>query len=263
MRKPVAILVTAFCLAFFLPALAGPPHKYDNTFVQARKIGSDLYQTLDPKFQKNIFPEPIQIEQMEAPIITPVEGADENKALCQVKISVGYIDLINRLAHAKAIDRIQSGYFQKYISNLASASDSETLPEPPNVVDDKFWSDDVMNDQASYFNQIMGMTLALNLTHHYLGHYTHFAGQMFASKLVPINTLIAPAEWDATVKAATLNALNTAFGTEGPKALFDAIDKMKTRPTWTAFIVPPTADLKKLNKQLKKYEEDFFKGGLK
>jgi len=259
-RKLVTILVTATCLAVLLPAWAGPAHKYDNGFTQTRKIGSDLYQTLDAKYQKSIFPEPVQIEQMETPIITPIEGEDENKSLREVKISVGYIDLINHLAHAKAIDRIQSGYFQKYLSNLAAAPDTDSGPLP---VEDKFWSDDVMNDQASYFNQMMGITVSLALTHHYLGHYNQFSSQMFASKLVPIDTLITPAEWEATVKAAALNALNTAFGTDGPKALFEAIDKLKTRPTWTTFIVPPTADLKKLNKELKKYEDDFFKGGLK
>jgi hypothetical protein len=242
------------------PAWAAPTHKYDNGFAQTRKIGSDLYQTLDPKFQKSIFPEPVQIEQMETPLITPVEGEDENKSLREVKISVGFIDLINHLAHAKAIDHIQSGYFQKYLANLAAATENEAGPEP---VEEKYWSDDVMNDQASYFNQMMGITVSLALTHHYLGHYNQFSSQMFASKLVPIDTLITPAEWEATVKAATLNALNTAFGTDGAKALFEAIDKLKTKPNWVAFIVPPTTDLKKLNKELKKYEDDFFKGGLK
>ena len=56
---------------------------------------------------------------MEAPIIVPSEGADENKSLREVKISVGFIELMNHIAHAKAIDRIQPGYFQTYILNLS------------------------------------------------------------------------------------------------------------------------------------------------
>jgi len=131
------------------------------------------------------------------------------------------------------------------------------------MVDNRYWTDHVMNDQASFFNQIIGLTVALNLSHHYLGHYTKFSSQMLAGKLVPINDLLAPAEWEASVKAATLNALNCALGTDGPKALFEAIDQMPKRPAWTAFIVPPTTDLKKLNKQLKKYEDDYFHGQLK
>ena len=249
-----------------MPALAAagaPAHVYGSGFSQARKLGGDLYETLDPKYQKSIYPEPIKVEPMEAPVIVPSEGADESKSLREVKVSVGFIDLVNHIAHAKAIDRIQPGYFQQYILNLSRAADNDAPPEPPNMVDNRYWTDDVMNDQASYFNQIIGMTMALNLSHHYLGHYTKFSSQMLAGKLVPINNLLAPAEWDASVKAATLNALNCALGTDGPKALFEAIDKMPKRPAWTAFIVPPATDLKKLNKQLKKYEDDFFHGGLK
>jgi hypothetical protein len=131
------------------------------------------------------------------------------------------------------------------------------------MVDNRYWTDDIMNDQASYFTQMIGMTLALSLSQHYLGHFDQYAGQMLAGKLVPINNFIPPDSWEAGVKAATLNCLNCAVAMEGAKALFEAIDKMPSRPAWTAFIVPPTADLKKLNKQLKTYEDEFFHGKLR
>jgi len=254
------------CLLLSWPALGAagsPPHVYGDALTQTRKLGSDLYQTLDQKYQKSIRPEPIQVEQMDAPIILPCQGADEEKSLLEVKVSVGFIDLVNHIAHAKAIDRIQPGYFDQYLLNLSKTAASGALPSPPNMIDNRYWTDDVMNDQASYFNQIIGMALALNLSHHYLGHYTKLSSQMLAGKLTPINLLLAPAEWDASVKAATLNSLNCALGTDGPKALFEAIDRMPTRPAWAAFIVPPATDLKKLGKQLKKYEDEFFRGGLK
>ena len=235
-------------LVLLAPALAAAgtaAHVYSSDFTQARRLCGDLYETLDPKYQKSLHPEPIKLEAMQAPIIVPVEGADENKSLREVKISAGFIDLINHIAHAKAIDRIQPGYFEQYILNLSRPADNDAPPAPPNMVDNRFWTDDVMNDQASFFNQIIGLTVALNLSHHYLGHYTKFSSQMLTGKLVPINNLLAPAEWEASVKAATLNALNCALGTDGPKALFEAIDKMPKRPAWTAFLAPPTADLKK------------------
>jgi hypothetical protein len=265
-RNQLKRLLVAAWLVLFLPGLTAadtPAHVYVNTLSQARKLGSDLYQTLDQKYQKSVYAEPIEVEQMEAPIIVPCDGADESKPLKEVKVSVGFIDLMNHIAHAKAIDQIQPHYFEQYIANLAATTEGGALPDPPNMVDNRYWTDDVMNDQASFFNQMIGMVMALNLSHHYLGHYTKFSSQMLAGKLVPINTLLAPAEWEASVKAATLNALNTALGTDGPKALFEAIDKMPRRPAWTAFIVPPTADLKKLNKELKKYEDQYFHGGLK
>ena len=51
------------------------------------------------------------------------------------------------------------------------------------------------------------------------------------------------------VKAAALNCLTDGVPVEGAVSLFDAIDKMPTRPAWTAFIAPPGANLKKMSKQ--------------
>ena len=111
---------------------------------------------------------------------------------------------------------------------------------------------------------MIGLTVALNLSHHYLGHYTKFSSQMLAGKLVPINNLLTPAEWDASVKAATTQRPGLRhLGTDGPRALLEAIDKMPKRPAWTAFIVPPATDIKKLIKELKRYRGPVSSMGLK
>jgi hypothetical protein len=119
-----------------------------------------------------------------------------------------------------------------------------------------------MNDQASYFNQMMGMTMAINLSRHYLGQFNKYAGQMQPGKLVPINNFLTSNEWETGVRAGAVNSLNCALGTEGAKALFDAMGKMHPRPAWTAYIVPQHIDIKRLNKKLAQYEVDFFHGML-
>ena len=206
----------------------------------------------------------LRLGQQDTPVITPVPGNEENKALDQVFVSAGYIDLLNHIAHAKAIDHIQPGYFNQYILNLARATGTDAPPEPPNMIDNRYWTDDVMNDQISYFNQMLGMTMAISLSHDYLGHFDKYSSQMLAGKLVPINGFPrAGGMEEASVKAATLNSLNCAVGTEGVRALFEAIDKMPQRPAWTAFIVPPGIDLKKVNKELSGYDTLYFHGGLK
>ena len=48
-------------------------------------------------------------------------------------------------------------------------------------VDARYWKDDVLNDQASYFNQMIGMMVAINLSHHYLGHFDKYAAKMAAA----------------------------------------------------------------------------------
>jgi hypothetical protein len=262
MKKIIALA----WLVLVIPAFASTnsaPHVYGTSFKDALKIGNDLYETLNEKYQKNVNPQLIQIETSDAPVITPIEGGDDNKVLHEVSVSVGFLDLINHIAHAKAIDRIQPGFFQQYVLNLARQPAGDAPVEAPNMVNARYWQDDVMNDQISYFNQMVGMTVAISLSHHYLGHYSKYASQMLAGKLTPINNFIAPPEWEISVRLAALNSLDCALGTDGAKALFEAIDKMPSRPPWTAFIIPANTDIKKLNKQLAKYETDYFHGGLK
>jgi hypothetical protein len=183
--------------------------------------------------------------------------------MAQVLISSGFVDLINHIAHAKAIDQVQPGYFQQYVSMLARQPAGETPPDPPNLSDARYWSDAVMNDQAGLFNQMMGLTLSINLSHLYLGHYHKYAGQMLGAKLLPINNFVTTAEWSASVKAAALNSLNCALATKGAEALFEAIDQMPQRPAWTSYIVPGNVNIKKLNAQLALYETEYFQGALK
>ena len=264
-RNDLKTLLAAAWLAAVVPALAATnsvPHVYPGGVQAASTLGNALYSALDPRFQGGLHPNPVTVENMEAPVITPIALHDGNQRLGEVFVSTGYIDLLNHLAHAKAIDRIQPGYFQQYILNLSRDMGGDAPPKAPTIIDNRYWTDEIMTLQEGYFNQIIGMTMALNLSHHYLGHYSKFSGRMLAGKLVPINSLLAPVEWDASVKAATLNALNCALGTDAPAALFDAIGKMPKRPAWTAFIVPPTADLKGLSKQLKVDEIAFFQGKL-
>ena len=237
-------------------------HTYPSGINVAVQIGSDLYDSLDAKYRKMLQELPVCTVPLNASAVAPTERNGEKKNLSQISVSVGFVDLINHIAHAKAIDRIQPGYFDQYMSELARETMTGNTPEARNIVEDRYWTDAVMNEQASYFNQMMGMTMAINLSHHYLGHLVKYAGQMQAGKLVPINNFLTTSEWEKGVRAGAVNSLNCALGTEGAKALFDAIGKMPRRPAWTTFIVPQNIDIQRLNKQLAKYEVEFFHGRL-
>src|SRR5277367_1504283 len=101
-----------------------PAHTYPSGMEIAAKIGNDLVASLDPKFQKMLSPEAISMEQLEAPVMSPIQG-NHRGLLCQVSVSTGFIDLINHIAHAKAIDRIQPGYFSQYVADLAHEGANE------------------------------------------------------------------------------------------------------------------------------------------
>ena len=198
-------------------------------------------------------------------MVTPVAVTEENRVVRQVSLSAGCIDVVNHICHAKAIDKVQPGFFDQYVKNLARLSAGDAPAPPPPIVEAKYWTEDIINDQLSYFNQMLGVLTAINLTHHYLGHYAKYSARMtgVGGKVIAINEFLTSAEWDVSVKAGVLDALDCALATEGLQALLDAIDRMPVRPGWTIFIVPQQTDIKKLNKQLARYEDDYFHGRLK
>src|SRR6185436_19418580 len=101
------------------------------------------------------------------PMIRAGEIADEDKPMRAVFVSRGFIDLANRVSHAKAIDRLEKGYYLKYVTVLAESGD-KPLGELPGIRNSRYWTDDIMNAQRSYFNQIVATSIAIKLAHHYL-----------------------------------------------------------------------------------------------
>jgi hypothetical protein len=259
-------IAAAFLAAVFSASsqAADPLRAYPSGFSVALDRGGDLSEALPPKFGSLLAPQPIALQPQDLPQITPIASRDENKVLRQVSVSAGFIDLVNHLSHAKAIDRIQPGYFDQYVQNIARTVGDDSI-QLPVMLDARFWKDDVINDQAGYFNQMIGMMVAINLSHHYLGHFDKYAARMAGpgNSIIPINDLLSSAEWEVSVKAGATDSLNCALATDGARALFEAIDKFPRRPAWTEAILPKDADITKLNRELAKYETQFFHGGLK
>jgi hypothetical protein len=259
-RAGILLLVVALSAAGDVnPA----PGVYPSGFSVAIKLGGELYEALPPKFADQLNAQTITLQPQDMPLVSPIATTEENRVVRQVSLSAGLIDLLNHICHAKAIDRVQPGFFDQYVKNLARLSPGDILAPPP-IVEPRFWTEDIINDQLSYFNQMIGLLTAINLAHHYLGHYAKYSAKMTGAggQLTPINNFLTPAEWDVSVKAGVIDALNCALATEGPRALFDAVDRMPTRPPWTAYIIPQQTDIKKLNKQLVHYEDLFFHGKL-
>ncbi len=245
---------------------SAPQRAYPTGFSVALERGGDLYEALPAKFGNQLAAQPVALQAQDLPQIMPIASKDKNKVLRQVSVSAGFIDLVNHLSHAKAIDRIQPGFFDQYVQNLArAAGDDSSSIQLPMMVDPRFWKDDIINDQASYFNQMIGMMVAINLSHHYLGHFDKYAPKMAGpgNKTIPINDLLTPAEWEESVKTGAVDAMTCALRTDGVIVLFDAIDKMPRRPAWTEAIVPKGADFKELNKELARYQKEFDSGRLK
>ena len=260
----VSLLLLAWaCLA--VGVSLGQDRVYTPGFSMAMKLGGDLHDALPQKYFDKLDALPIALQPQDLPLISPVAVNAENRLQRQVEVSAGFIDLVNRLCHAKAIEKIQPGFFDQYVANLARACAADpTAPSPP-IVEPRYWTADILNDQLSYFNQMMGMMMAINMSHHYLGHYTKYGPKLAGpgNKMLPINNFLTAAEWDDSVKAGAKDALNCALSTEGLRVIFEALDKMPVRPAWADYIAPPKTDFKSLNRALAKYEDDFFHGRIK
>lgn len=233
---------------------------YKTGYFQMIRLGRDIHRTMEPDYRKMINPEPVFLETDVTPFVRPVVYEDPNQPIRAVFVSAGFIDLVNNVAHAQAIDRLERGFFNRYIKILSSESGSKELKELPGLNNDAFWTIDVLDEQHSLYNQIVTAVIAIKLSHHYLGHYEKYKDKLEDEngKSIPINNLLTSKEWDKALKAGIENALNCGLGVDGVKALYEAIDSMPTRPEWTSYFLPDNVKVSKVVKTLEKMERNYF-----
>src|SRR2546425_848506 len=113
-----------------------------------------------------------------------------------------------------------------------------------------------MNHQVSHFNQIAGALIAINMAHHYLGHYQKYASQLVDAQnhSVPINSVLTLEEWREAVLKGARNALDCGLAVDGLKMFYDGLDKMPNRPAWSFYFLPKDADVAKIKKDLDQLE---------
>jgi hypothetical protein len=226
------------------------------------KLGITLQRNLPPEYRAQVHARPVNLEMDVMPFVRLEEMVNPNtsqKMAC-VFVSVGFVDLVNNVAHAKAIDRIEKGYFENYILSLSRENGQRQLQPLPRISDPRFWTDRMMNEQQSNFNQIVGGVIGSKLAHYYLGHCQKYSSQLGAGdgKPLPINAVLTPKDWDDALQHGVNNALSCGYGVEGVEVFFDCIDKMPVRPAWTLYFLPATVKVATVNKELEKLEKKFF-----
>ncbi len=237
-------------------------HTYKTGPSSIMKLGKDIHNSLKPQYKEQISPQPISIETDPTPALKVLFVPDEPKPFRGVGISAGFIDLVNNVAHAKAIDRKEKGYFNRYIDLLAQEKGASMLRPLPNDANPKYWTDAMLNEQQSNFNSIVGIEVAVELAHHYLGHYDKYKGRMMdkEGKATPINELLTPEEWDQAFRIGLRNALEAGCMIEGVVPFFEAFDKMKERPPWAVYFLPENIKFAKLKKEMERQQRRFLQG---
>src|ERR1051325_1677754 len=113
--KPKLTLVLLFSACGLLAQPNSPDGlQYKSGYSSMMKLGKDIYAALKPQQRDTVSAQPISIETDVTPFVRLLFYPDDPKPIRGVWISVGFIDLVNNVAHAKAIDLKQKGYFAKY-----------------------------------------------------------------------------------------------------------------------------------------------------
>lgn len=234
------------------------PRAYDNTVATVTKISAELHQALDAGKRRELRAEPKFLTGLNTPWIAP--STDAALPANAVVLSSGFVDLLNHLAHAKALDESVSGYFDQYVRALPQDGSTPLEPVGKALSNEQVWNFDTMNYQISIFNQMTGTLLAIEMAHHYLGHSKkHGANSSAAGKaLEPFTEKLTEKEWREAVLKGARNALDCGLGVDGFRTILAAVEKLPTRPKWSACFVHPKADTSKLNRELEKLEKDFF-----
>jgi hypothetical protein len=230
---------------------------YETGLPAIQKINNELYTALDAKKRGQIQKEPIVLEQLTTPCLAPALTPDGSGQT--VEFSAGFIALINQFSHAKAIEEAEKGFLKKFAATLAGQTGEKALT-PLATEGTKFWDADTMNYQVGNFNQMAGTLIAIDLAHHYLGHYKKYAPQLSASNAqpVPINSLLTEKEWREAVLKGARNALDCGYGVDGIRCVYDTLGSMSERPPWVAYFIHPKANVSKINSDLLRLEKDFF-----
>lgn len=229
------------------------------------RLGKDLYGALTTEKKTFVNPQPISIEMEMSPQVRMLYYPDEPKPIRGVWISVGFLDLVNRVAHAAAISarvKKQKDYLDKYVLLLAQEDGKNELQPLPNDVNPAYWTDDVMNEQQGNFNSIVGILVGLKLAHHYLGHFDKYRDKLEDDKELkcPINTLITPDEWEAAFRLGMRNAYDGGCLMEGATGFFQTFEKMPRRPAWAIYFLPPNVKVGHLLDVMKKSQREFLNG---
>jgi hypothetical protein len=235
---------------------------YKSGYSSMMKLGKDMYNALKPAQREFVSAQPISIETDVTPFVRLLYYPDEPKPIRGVWISAGFIDLVNNVAHAKAIDGKEKGYFARYIDLLSQESGEKSLKPLPNDSKPAYWTDDMLNEQLSNFNSIVGIVVGIKLAHHYLGHYEKYKDQLTDSsgKPVPIDRLLTDKEWEDAFRAGVRNALEAGCMVEGVIPFFEAFDKMKTRPAWAGYFLPDRVKFAKIKKEMENIQKKFLAG---
>jgi hypothetical protein len=273
--RAVACFVLCLCWALSAAVSAQPNSPdgltYKTGYSSMMKLGRDIYNQLEKKPKDLVAAQPISLDVDMTPFVRMLyyPADDVGKPLRGVWISAGFIDLVNHVAHAAAIEKLDKkskNYFKLYIDQLSKETGETELKPLPNDSNPLFWSEDMLNEQQGNFNSIVGIVVSIKLAHHYLGHFDKYKDKLTDANgnTLPINDFLTDKEWEDAYREGLFTSLNAGCFIEGVIPFYEAFDRMEPRPPWAVYFLPSKVKFgKTMKKDFTKFQEEYFAGRLK
>lgn len=240
------------------PALAGPPElqepSYDLGQLTVAEMSRDLHAGLEAPLKSRFDPLWLAFEGGTQPSIQFAGPAG-------VKLSSGFVEAIQRLAHALAINRVERGYFQRYLK-LMDRSGSEMPGALPNADRPDFWGAEVVNARITAANAMLAVAASMHLCEISLGYLDKYKSRVALTNsetLPSVTAFLAPDEWQQVLEQGVRVALHAGWAFDVVEPLFEAVDKMKNRPAWISAIVPSTVKFSRVKRRLQEIQDEFLK----
>src|SRR5216117_1107040 len=100
--------VAVVCLSPSIDARAAAPKgTYEMGFRNVTNINADLVLALDPSKRRQVSPNTLLLGTVRLPCVASSPGANPDAPGQSVRVSRSFIDFINRVAHAKAVDEAE------------------------------------------------------------------------------------------------------------------------------------------------------------
>lgn len=251
-------ILALLLLPNFLWAGTYHPFDYKSGFSTIQSLGQDIYSSLEPNERSIFGSNPISVDSSRKPFVRLLYFVEGTETIRGVWVSQGFVDLVNQVAHAQAIDKKRRGYFARYIEALESSDHS--IPPLPDRNNPEFWTDSVLNEQLSNFNSIVGITVGLSLAQHYLGYYDKYENRLKSAEgeALLLNHLLTPEEWERSYRRGLNNAMLAGCMTEGYLPFCEALSRMKNRPSWVGHFLPDPTKFSAMRKDMVKLQHKFL-----
>jgi hypothetical protein len=256
LQRPFHIVLIATALATSVRDVSADNfHSRQKT---VRLLGDSLYAALTPRQRESIATHPVQVATNPVPILRLEAVSEQDRRKGILVVSTGFIELIDQIACAEAIEIVKPGYLRKFLSTLDADGQGFKASAEEAILTS--YSTEIQNERKTGFNQLMASTLAICLAQHYLGIYDkRLRGQLDEKRdPLPLAMHLSQEEWERSLEAGARNSLANGNSIKSLALLMRCFDAMPRRPKWAGHFLPNSATGLSSSEMMLEIEAQFF-----